>query len=103
MTEIEEKSLKAQLTLLEDIKEADNMIIHIVQSTVAQLYSDVVDYISIKEGQETVELKVEDFNKIRKVLKQLRNQDGFGELNSWIREKYIEPKKEKLKILSMLK
>lgn len=27
---------------------------------------------------------------------------GFGQMNGWIKEKHIDPKKEKIKILSML-
>ena len=33
MTKMEEKSLKAQIELLKGIKDADSMILHIVQST----------------------------------------------------------------------
>jgi hypothetical protein len=32
----------------------------------------------------------------------LSSEEGFCKINGWIKEKYIEPKKEKQKILSML-
>lgn len=103
MTEMEEKSLKAQIELLKGIKEADSMILHIVQSTASQILNDVVKpKMYTKEGQTTVELTIEEFAKIRVALAQLSTDDGFCQMNSWIKEKYIDPKKEKQKILSML-
>lgn len=103
MTEIELKSIKAQIDLLKGIKEADNMILHTVQSTASQILNDVIKpKMYTKEGQTTVELTVEEFTKIRVALSQLSSEEGFGQMNGWIKEKYIEPKKEKHRILSML-
>lgn len=103
MTEMEEKSLKAQIELLKGIKDADNMILHTVQSTASRILNDVVKpKMYTKEGQTTVELTVEEFAKIRVCLAQLSTDEGFCQMNGWIKEKYIEPKKEKQKILSML-
>lgn len=100
---MEEKSLKVQIQLLIGIKDADNMILHIVQSTASQILNDVVKpKIYTKEGQTTVELTLEEFAKIRVCLAQLSSEEGFSQMNAWIKEKYIEPKKEKEKILKML-
>lgn len=103
MTEIEEKSLKTQLELLKGIKDADNMILYTVQSTATKVLKEVVNpKMYTEKGQTTVELTVEDFDKIRVCLTQLSSDDGFGKMNEWIKEKHIEPKKEKQRILSML-
>jgi len=103
MTVMEEKSLKAQIELLKGIKDADSMILHTVQSTASQILNDIIKpKMYTKEGQTTVELTVEDFTKIRVAFARLSSEEGFCEMNTWIKEKYIEPKKEKEKILSML-
>lgn len=103
MTAMEEKSLLAQIQLLKDIKDADSMIIYTVQSTASQVLNEVIKpKMYTKDGQTTVELTVEEFTKIRVALARLSSDEGFGEMNGWIKEKHIEPKKEKQKILSML-
>lgn len=103
MTEMEEKSLKAQIELYKGIRDADNMILHTVQSTASQILNNVVKpKMYTKDGQTTVELTVEEFVKIRVALAQLSTDEGFCQMNAWIKEKYIEPKKEKQKILSIL-
>lgn len=103
MTEIEEKSLKTQLTLCKEIRECDNMIIHLINDKAKTTYKKVVESKSyIKEGQENVEFTIDEFNQIKDTLQQIMNKDGMCKINSWIKEQYILPKEEKLKILSML-
>ena len=102
MTKIEEKSLNTQIELLVAIKEADSVVLHIIQSTASEILNEVVTPMFTKEGQKTVELTVEEFTKIRVVLAKLSSDEGFSQMNTWIKEKYLEPKKQNQKILSML-
>ena len=103
MTEMEVKSLKAQIELLKGITDADSIILHAVQLTASQILNNVVNpKMHIKEGQKKVELTVEEFAKIHVCLTQISSEEGFCQMNAWIQQKYIEPKKEKNKILSIL-
>ncbi len=103
MTDIEEKSLKAQIALLKGINDADRMILHAVHSTASRVLEDIIKTkIYTKEGQTTVEFSVEEFNKILLAFTHLSSEEGFSQMNTWIKEQCIEPKKEKEKILSML-
>lgn len=103
MTELEEKSIKTQIELLKGIRDADAMILHTIKGTASQILNDIIKpKMLIRDKQAIVELSVEEFNRIRVALTQLSSDEGFGEMNSWIREKCIETKKEKQRILSML-
>ena len=104
MTEIEEKSFKAQLELYKEVCDADRMIIHTVQSSAQTVYDNIISpKMYFKSDQKTVELSVEEFTTIRLLLGRLSSNDGFKELNSWISDSYIKPKEEKVKIISMLR
>lgn len=102
MTTIEEKSIKAQIELLKGINHADNMILNLVQSSASKILNEIIESKTLKKDQTTVELTVEEFTKLRVILASLSSDEGFCEMNSWIKEKYIVPKKEKQNILSML-
>lgn len=104
MTEIEEKSLKAQIELYRGVCDADRMIIHTIQSSAQTVFKGIIDpKMYFKTDQKTVELSVEEFTTIRLLLGRLSSNEGFKELNGWISDGYINPKEEKLKILSMLR
>lgn len=102
MTEIEQKSLNAQVQLLKDITECDHMILHLIQGKAHSIFSDIVRpaYLSQKEGK--VELNVEEFLKIYEALQMFATEEGFAKINNWIESKYIEPKKIYKKTLSLL-
>lgn len=103
MTDVEEKSLKAQIELYKGIQETDNMIIYTVQMTANKILNDIIKpKMYTKTGQTTVELTVDEFTEIRVAFAKLANDDGFEELTPWLTEKYLNPKKEKQKILGML-
>lgn len=104
MTEIEIKSLKTQIELYKGIVDCDRMILHTVQSTASNVFEDIIrPKMYIKDGQETVELTIEEFKGIRNTLMKLSSNEGFAQMNSYIKSQYIEPKNEKQRILSMLK
>jgi len=103
MTEMEEKSLKTQIELLKDINYADTMIIRVAQGNAMQIFNEFISpKMYTKDSQKTVEFTVEEFAKLRVEIVKLMNDEGFAKMNDWINLKYIEPKKEKQKILSML-
>jgi hypothetical protein len=103
MTEIEEKSLKAQLSLLKEIRAIDNMIIYTVQSTAAAALKKLIEpKMFLKDKQEKVEFTFEEFAELKLELTKLASDDGFKELNAWIEKDYLMPKIEKAKILGML-
>ncbi len=104
MTDTEEKSLKAQLLLSKEINSANDMIIHTVQSEAAQVLREIIDPKTItKKNKEVVEIPVDEFTKIRMLLHHLSSNGGFERLNKYIKSNYIDPKKEKQKILDMLR
>lgn len=104
MTEMEEKSFKTQIELYKNINEYDNMIIHTVHDVAARLFDKIVQpKIFMKEGQTNVEFSPEEFMQLKLALIHLSSDEGFNELDESIRERYISPKKEKLKILRMLR
>ncbi len=102
MTKLEEKNLKTQIELLEEIVQADDMILHLVQSESRSVLKEVIEpKMFMEEGQKTVEISAEEFTKLRLILARL-SEKNFEELNSYIKESYIDPKKQNKKILSML-
>lgn len=105
MTEIEEKSLKTQLKLSEEIHNADRMIIHLVRSSGRQLLQTISQKSYLKEGQTTVELTVEEFTNIRVFLARLSEQSPnseFGRINDDMVSTYLQEKETKMNILRML-
>lgn len=104
MKDAEEKILKAQVVLFQEILDIDDMIINTIQNTSRRVFNDVIkDKMFFNEGQETVVLTADEFNQIRVVLARLSENDGLKQLDSYINQSYFKPKEEKLKILRMLK
>lgn len=102
MTEIEVKTLKAQLSLLKEISTIDRMILRCIQDTASSALDIIKPKRFYKEDQKTIELSISEFEEILKTLQKLSTDKGFEEINSWIKNQYILPKEEKLKILSLL-
>ncbi len=104
MTDVEIKSLKTQLTLCESIMDADKMIIYTIQDTTKAIFEKIIKpKIYRKDNDAIVEFTIEEFNELRVQLTNLISDEGLKELNSWIDKRYISPKQENKKILSMLK
>ena len=104
MDKSEEKNLKTQLILCNEIREIDKMILFEVQLSAQDVLSNIIaPKVYMKSDQETVELTVEEFTKLRLLLARLSSDKGLLELNSHMKEKYIEPKKEKVRILDLLR
>ena len=102
MTEIEIKSLQAKLELSNEIRYIDKMIIHYVQNTAKELLKNILNPKYYTKENETIEFTIEEFETLKKGLKKLDSDEGFKYLTSSFNEDYLIPKKEKLKILSML-
>jgi hypothetical protein len=104
MTPIEEKSLNAQITLSKEIITIDNMILHLVQNHVNDVFTKIIQpkTYDIKSDQDKVEFTVDEFKKIKTVLEELKDEKGLVNINSWIDRDYLAPKEEKMKILSLL-
>lgn len=104
MSTAEEKNLRTQLDLLQGICEADNMVLSCIQSTAMDAIKMVIEpKMYMDKDQKTVDLTVEEFTKIRLVLAHIASDEGLAKLNGWLSEKYLNPKKEKLRILNLLK
>lgn len=67
MTSIEEKSLKTQLKLLEEIKECDLMILHYVRWEVSKSLEEVFES-SKNRTEESIEISLESYKKLVKLL-----------------------------------
>ncbi len=103
MTEVEQKSFKAQLELYKRIKECDSMIIHTIQSNSSFILRELRDVKKIVDGDEkTYQLTEKQYDELLNLLKCISSTDGLNNLNAWIKESYITPKNESQKILSML-
>ena len=102
MTEIEIKSLQAKLELNNQIRYIDKMIIYYVQNTAKELLKNILYPKYYTKENETIEFTIEEFETLKKGLKKLDSDEGFKYLTSSFNEDYLIPKKEKLKILSML-
>jgi len=103
MTPIEEKSLKAQIELYKEIAECDEYIIYAAQNVAAEvLNSIIINNSKITEDHKSVELSIEAFIAVKKVLEFLSSDDGFSRLHTVTGSKSFESKKEKKRILSML-
>ncbi len=104
MNKAEEKNLLVQVDLLEGIREADSMILSCIQSNAMDVMKKVIEPKMYTEpGQATVELTVEEFNKIRYTLATIGLPEGLKELTPWIEDAYLNPKKEKIRLLNLLK
>ena len=62
----------------------------------------VIRIVASSKENETIEFTIEEFETLKKGLKKLDSDEGFKYLTSSFNEDYLIPKKEKLKILSML-
>lgn len=104
MNTAEEKNLRTQLDLLQGIRDADNMVINCIQSSAMDTIKKVIEpKMYMDKDQKTVELTVEEFTQIRLTLAHIASDEGLEKLNGWISEKYLNPKKEKIRILNLLK
>lgn len=101
----DEKISMAQITLYEDILSADNIIKYQMNCAVNKILKELVESkYPIKDGQETVEFTVEEFNKLWSVLNNLsKSETMHKEFDSWVNSDYIKPREEKIKILHILK
>jgi len=103
MKDAEEKILKAQVVLYQEIQEADHMILYEFMFAVKKLHEIINSKTYPSEG-ETVEFTAEEFNKLRYGLQHLSSEtECSAEFHSWAESQYIQPKKDKLKILQMLR
>lgn len=102
MNEFENKNMKTQLSLLNDIIDYDSHILHCVMNEAANIYNNIINS-KFKYNDDNVELTKDEFNIIRETLENLKSIEGMRKINSWIGNSYIDPRIEKLKILSMLK
>lgn len=108
LTPIEEKSLKAQLSLANDIINCDRMIIKSINDFAYGTFAKVVNpiYINMRNAknasEDKVEISISDLNEIKHALKTLSSYGELHGINSYIGENYLTPKEEKLNILKML-
>lgn len=102
MTTIEEKSLLAQVQLLKEIVDCDNMIIH----TMVQAANGCTLPNPISSSSSPDEVAVKFTNKqyetLAIALSNLSSDSGLKNLNSWIDSKYISAKEEKARLLRLL-
>ncbi len=103
LTPLELNNLKTQLKLHNDIRQADNMVLHDIRNHAGQLFSEMIeDRMFIKEKQTSVKFTVEEFNKLRVFLAQLTHKtNGLDQMSSMMKM-YLEEKNEKQKLLYLL-
>ena len=102
MTEMEEKSFKAQIKLYDEILSADRMIMQYIQEK-AQQIRKVIEDNARKSDDYSLNLSKEESQKMYSDLSNLTSEDGFCDINSHIKSYYIEPRKTKIEILNLLK
>jgi hypothetical protein len=94
-------NLKARVKLLEDIKQADHMLMYSVQTQARILFDEVIKPIMyVKNGQTTSELPVDDVVKLRVFLANLF-ENNLGNIDS-LCHKYTTEKITKEEILAIL-
>lgn len=104
MTEIEEKSFKAQLKLLSEIKRSDDMILHYIVSNASHLFRKLDLYGTMdKTIKDDIDISMEDFEEIKNFFRSLGN--GISDFESFDKciKPHVQEKKLKEEILNMLK
>lgn len=104
MKDSEEKILKAQVALYADITTADNMIKYHMNNAIGKIFKEIIEpKMYLEEGQTTVVLTKEEFNKLRASLQNLSKPDTMHrEFDAWAESMYITPREEKMKIINLL-
>jgi len=100
-TEIEEKSLKAQISLFDDIDTANNTLHGIIKDK-AKMTLDVLNSGKVNDENTHITFTMEDFDKIRSVIYNLSSNDGFSKLNNYIKDVLLV-RDEKSKLLDLLR
>ena len=101
MTEIEEKSIKVQLTLSKAINSDNNMIIYHVQDEAKQLVRSVLEK-HMTYDKESITLSIEEYTSLSKFINRVSSDEGMKGLCDGFCKNYIESKSSKETILKML-
>lgn len=102
MTNLEEKNLKTQLHLLREIKDHEYMISYCIGTEGGSILNSIKPIVS--EDGKKVELSVEDFLKVERFLKDIRdsNKTNMSKFAHGLAGDHIDQKEIKTKILGML-